>query len=147
MKFITASQAFRFLALAAVSSGLISCASGPSYSEVKGTLPAIPKGEGRVFVYRTATVGFGVKPSVKMDEKVVGTSTARGFFYTDQPAGSHQISIKTEWNHKNTVNVVAGKSNFVECSITPGVLVGHIIPNQVDPVKGEADIQSCKLAK
>ena len=133
------------LAIAAFCGGLVSCAGGPTYAEMKSTLPPLAKGEGRVFVYRPATVGFGVKPSVKIDDKTVGTSEGRGFFYTDQVAGSHQISITTEWKHKNTLDVVAGQPCFVECKMTPGLLVGHIIPNQVDTATGEANIQECKM--
>ncbi len=132
-------------ALAAMSLGLVSCASGPTYAEIKSKLPPIAKGEGRVFVYRPATVGFGVKPSVKIDDRKVGTSEGRGFFYTDQKAGSHEISITTEWKHKNTVSVVAGQPCYVECMITPGLFVGHLIPNQVDAATGEANIESCKM--
>ncbi len=138
---------FISLALAAVAFGLVSCASGPSYSEAKSTLPPMAKGQGRVFVYRTAgLIGAAVKPAVKIDDKNVGTSEGRGFIYSDQAAGTHQISIMTEWNHKNTFTVAAGQSSFIECTLTPGVFVGHLIPNQVDAATGEAAIQSCKLS-
>ncbi len=135
------------MALAAIAVGLVSCASGPTYTEMKSKLPPLAKGDGRVFVYRPTSLGFGLKPSVKIDGNVVGTSAGQGFFYTDQKPGAHEISIRTEWNHKNTLNVVPGPSNYVECKVTPGVLAGHIIPNQVDAATGEANIQACKMAK
>jgi len=99
-----------------------------------------------VFVYRPTTLGFGVKPSVKIDDKKVGTSEGRGFFYTDQLPGSHEISITTEWKHKNTFKVVAGMPSYIECIVTPGLFVGHLIPNEVDAATGEARIQECKMA-
>jgi len=134
------------LALAVFSLGLVSCASGPTYEEMKSKLPPVAKGAGRVFVYRPSTLGFGVKPSVKIDDKRVCTSEGRGFFYTDQTPGRHEISITTEWKHKNTFNVVAGMPTYVECTMTPGVFVGHLIPNEVDAATGEARIQACKMA-
>jgi Protein of unknown function (DUF2846) len=109
-------------------------------------LPPVAKGKGRVFVYRPTVFGFAIKPSVRIDEKVVGTSEGKGFFYSDQTAGKHEISIVTEYNHKNTINVAAGKSNFVKCHVTPGGLVAHVIPNQVGATEGESGIQSCKMS-
>ena len=133
----------------AISCGLFlsSCASGPSYAEIQSTLPSIPKGKGRVFVYRPTAFGAAIKPNVMIDQNVVGKSVGRGFFYTDQPTGSHVISVKTEMTHKNTVTVQSGKPSFVKCSITPGLLVAHVLPNQVDQATGNSEIQNCKLAK
>lgn len=132
------------LALAAITATLVSCASGPSYATVKPTLPPIAKGQGRVFVYRPSSFGAAAKASVKIDQKPVGTSEAQGFFYSDQPAGNHEISIATEWNHKSPLVVTAGKPSYVECHVTPGVFIGHIIPRPIDSTTGEANIQSCK---
>lgn len=133
------------LGLLSVCLSLISCASGPTYAEVKSKLPPIPKGEGRVFVYRPQTIGFGVKPWVKIDSKDAGISEGRGFFYSDQRPGTHEISIATEWKHKSNFSVAAGQPSFVQCTILPGVFVGHIISEQVDRAKGEAEIQDCKM--
>ncbi len=135
---------FQLHALIAVSVCLVSCASGPSFQEATASLPPIPKGQGRVFVYRTSGLGAAVRPDVKIDGQVVGTSVARGFFHSDQPPGKHEVSIQTEWNHKNSVTVEAGKPAFVQCKMTLGLLVGHLIPNQVSPETGRAEIQECK---
>jgi len=126
--------------------GLASCASGPSYAEVSKTLPPIAKGKGRVFVYRATSFGAAVRPSVKIDDQVVGKSMGNGFLYTDQTPGSHQISIMTEYNHKNTINVASGNPTFVRCHVTPGLLAAHVLPNEVDDATGEQEIQNCKLA-
>ncbi len=133
------------LVIVATALGLVSCASGPTYAEMKSKLPPITKGNGRVFVYRPSSFGFAIKPSVKIDNTIVGTSMGQGFFYTDQKAGSHQISIATEWNHKNNLSVASGQPTFVSCSVVPGVFAGHILPNQVDKATGEAEIQDCKM--
>ena len=133
------------LGLAAATLGLVSCASGPTYAEMKSKLPPITKGEGRVFVYRPSFVGAAVKPAVMIDNKSVGTSEGQGFLYSDQKPGTHEISITTEWKHKNTFSVQEGKPSFVDCTVTMGAFVGHIIPNQVTTAVGEAQIQSCKM--
>ncbi len=56
------------------------CASGPGFAEVKGTIPALNPEKGRVFFYRTTTLGAALTPAVKLDGTEVGTSKAEGFF-------------------------------------------------------------------
>jgi hypothetical protein len=135
------------LSALSLSASLVSCASGPTFAESKAALPALAPGQGRVFVYRPSSFGGAVSAKVKMDNQVVGTSRGGGYFFTDQAPGSHEISIKTEWNHKNTVQVAPGQATYVRCHVTPGVLVAHIIPNQVPAAQGEKEIQSCKQGK
>ena len=125
--------------------GLVSCAGGPTYAEAVKTLPPIPEGQGRVFVYRPSSIGFAVKPAIKINGEKVGTSTARGFSYSDHAPGSHQISLTTEWKHKDTVNVTAGQPSFVRTHVTIGAFVGHVIPTHVSKSEGESEIQDCKL--
>jgi len=131
--------------VASAALGLVSCASGPTYAEVSKTLPPIPKGQGRVFVYRTSSIGMAVKPSIKIDGQAVGTSTAHGFSYSDHSPGAHEVSLMTEWKHKDTVNVTAGQPSFVRTHVTMGAFVGHVIPTHVDRAEGESEIQKCKL--
>ncbi len=133
--------------MALVSSNLVSCAGGPTYAEMKSKLPPVAKNQGRVFIYRPSGLGFAVKPQVKIDEKAVGQSVGHGFFYTDQAPGAHEISISTEWKHQNTLNVTAGQPSYVECKVVPGLLVGHIIPNQLSTKEGEEGIQECKMVE
>ncbi|MDB6137484.1 MAG: hypothetical protein JWO94_556 [Verrucomicrobiaceae bacterium] len=135
---------FACFLLSGVSLGLASCAGGPTYAEIQSKLPPLAKGRGRVFVYRPSAGAFAIKPWVKIDDQKAGISKAQGFFYSDQPPGTHAISISTEWKHKNTLSVVAGQPTFVECMVLPGVLAAHIIPNQVETAKGQAAIQECK---
>lgn len=139
MKMLTT---LRVTALAVLSLSLVSCAGGPSFDAA--SLPPIPEGKGRVFVYRTSGFGAAVRPDVKIDGKVVGKSMARGFFHSDQPPGEHEISIQTEWKHKNTISVTAGHPTYVQCKVTMGLMVGHVIPNQVSAETGAAEIKSCK---
>lgn len=124
-----------------------SCASGPSYAEASSKFPPIPKGEGRVFVYRPSLFGAAIKPSVKIGGEVVGVSEGQGFLYSDQKPGTHEVSTTTEWKHKTPVTVRAGEKSFVRCKMMIGVVVGHVIPKQVDAKRGEAEIQKCKLKK
>ena len=134
------------LGLAIASACLASCASGPTYAEVNSKLPPIARGHGRVFVYRPSSFGAAVKPPVKIDNQVIGTSKGQGFIYSDQRPGSHEVSIATEWKHRTPVTVREGQKSFVRCKMMMGVFVGHVMPKQVDATTGENQIQKCKLA-
>lgn len=138
------------LAIAACSIlSLASCASGPTYSEVKAKLPPIEKNHGRVFVYRPqpfAAAGAALRPAVKIDGQTVGTSESGGFLYSDQNPGKRTVSLSTEVTREAVVDVLPGKASFVECSMEMGLLVGRIKPVQVAPNAGESNIQSCKLS-
>ena len=124
---------------------LSSCASGPSYAESLKTMPPIPKGKGRVFVYRDTSLGAAVRPKVRIDDQPVGTSVAKGFIYSDQAPGPHVVSLVTEWKHKDTVAVTAGQPSFVRTHVTMGAFVGHVIPTAVSPAEAKSEIQNCKL--
>jgi len=154
----SSSLARRVVSLVLVASTicLASCASGPTYAEMKSKLPPIAKGKGRVFIYRGSSIGFLVQPKVRIDNIPVGTLQGRGFLYSDQPAGSREISIAIEWKQNKPVTVVSGQPSYVECMALPGVfvghilpgfLVGHIIPNQVDAARGEAKIQGLRYGQ
>lgn len=131
--------------LAGSALALVSCASGPSYAEALKTMPPIPKGKGRVFVYRDTTLGAAIRPKIRIDEQPVGTSVAKGFCYSDQSPGPHVVSLITEWKHKDTVNVTVGQPSYVRTHVTLGAFVGHVIPTAVSKSEAEGEIANCKL--
>ena len=125
---------------------IVGCASGPTYSEVKATLPPIPKGQGRIFVYRTALLGAAVQPKVKINDVVVGQAKPRGFFYADRLPGHYEVSATTEWKHKDELTLAPGQRRFVRLNMLPGLMVGHISPEVVaDEATGESEIAKCSL--
>ncbi len=124
---------------------LASCASGPSYAEALKTMPPIPKGKGRVFVYRDTTLGAAIRPKIRIDDQPIGTSVAKGFSYSDQTPGPHVVSLVTEWKHKDTVTVAAGQPSFVRTHVTFGAIVGHVIPTAMTKSEAESGISNCKL--
>lgn len=125
---------------------IASCASGPTYSEVKATLPPIPKGQGRIFVYRTALLGAAVQPKVKINDVVVGQAKPRGFFFADRLPGNYEVSATTEWKHKDELTLAPGQRRFVRLNMLPGLMVGHVSPEVVaDEATGESEIAKCSL--
>jgi hypothetical protein len=136
-----------FAILIASTLGFVSCVNGPTHTEALSTLPPIPKGKGRVFVYRESSMfmGGGVRPAIKIDDQKIGTSKPNGFCYSDQPSGKHVVSLTTEATHRTVVNVTSGQPSFVQTYVTPGILIGRLVPSYVDKIEGESAIQNCKL--
>jgi hypothetical protein len=135
----------RFLVCSLAATLVVSCASGPKFADSK--LPPIPAGKGRVFVYRTATMGAMIKPSIKFDNQVIGTAAARGYTYTDATPGTHNIELRTEVTRSTSVAVAAGKASYVKLNVSMGFAAARITPENVDAATGAADIQNCGLAK
>lgn len=54
--------------------------------------------------------------------------------------------LRTDFLQKSKRSSVRGKSTFVESTLTPGVFVGHLLPNQVSVAEGEEAINGCKLS-
>jgi len=123
---------------------MVGCASGPSYMEYAATIPPIADGSGRVYVYRTATVGAAVQPGVKIGDEVVGKAVPKGFFYVDLPAGDYVISASTEAKRSLSFGLEASEEKYVRLEVKMGVFSGHIKPVLVEPSVGEEDITKTK---
>jgi len=128
--------------LATVTVGLLAgCASGPSYQEVAQNIPALEPDVGRIYLYRVTAMGFAVQPAVRVDGEPVGKAVPRGFFYVDRPAGSYEISARTEAERDLTVMLDAGEEKYVRLEMKMGVMAGHVKPVLVDPAVGREEMQ------
>ncbi len=73
---------------------LVGCATGPTYEQVRSTLPAPAPGVGRVFVFRrTAPTAPSFFPEITIDGAVVQSLRPNSFFFADVPAGAHRIGV------------------------------------------------------
>ncbi|HTL67616.1 MAG TPA: DUF2846 domain-containing protein [Lacunisphaera sp.] len=121
------------------------CASGPASSEVKGTVPALAAGKGRIYFYRTSMTALDAQPVVKFDGQEVGKAAAGGFFYVDAPAGDHKIVTGTAPDQQLTIQVEPGQTRYVRLLITLKFTVAHIDPELADNAAGEKEMAGCKL--
>lgn len=119
---------------------LAGCASGPKMAEMRSTIPPIPPGMGRIYVYRATSLGFGLKPDVMLNGQRVATSEALGFFFVDRPPGSYEISTSTEVERKASFALAAGETKYIRTSVSIGVLVGRLIPELVTQAEGEKEM-------
>lgn len=117
---------WRWGALLALVMVLAGCAAtGPRYAEVEASLPSLRAGQGRIVFFRTAGLGAGVRPDIRLNGDVVGTSEPGGFFFVDRPVGRYTASARTEVEASVEVHVREGEVSYVESRITMGVFIGH----------------------
>lgn len=131
------------LAAALVSTAaLTGCATGPKYSEMSSTIPAMKAGEGRVYFFRSdSMLGAAIQPEVRLNNVVVGESKPGGFFYVERPAGSFSAAASTETEKTLSFTLDAGETKYVRTSPSMGLLVGRIQLELEDPTKAMAEIQ------
>ena len=89
-------------------------------------IPPPPAGQGQlVFFRRGGFVGSAAACSVKENGQKVSSLGAGHFFVMVAPPGKHQFSVKTEVRDSITLEVEPDETQFVECKIKMGVVVGH----------------------
>jgi hypothetical protein len=128
------------ICLAAVATG---CATGPKFAEVKDSIVNLSPEEGRIFLYRTTTLGAALTPQIKVNGEPVGKSVAKGFMFIDREPGSFEVMTSTEVDRKLSLTLEKGQTRFVKFGVTMGFFVGHVYPNLVDSEVGNQEIQKC----
>lgn len=131
------------LTLVVAAAFLAGCATGPKYGEVKSSIVPLAQDKGRLYFYRTSALGAALNPNVKLNGEVVGTAKAKGFFYTDQPAGNYTVETSTEVSRRLTLQLEQGQTRYVRFNVSMGFFVGHVYPELIENAKGEAEIQKC----
>ncbi len=121
------------------------CATGPQYSTVKNTIPALAPDKGRIYFYRASTFGAAIQPDVKLNGEVVGTAKCKGVFYVDRVPNSYMIETSTEVTRQLSITLEKGQTRYVRFGITFGFMVGHVYPELVDPAIGEKESLECNF--
>jgi hypothetical protein len=131
------------IAITAIASG---CASGPKYSEVASSMPALKAGEGRIYFFRSGSMmGAAIQPDIKLNGQVVGQSKPGGYFYVDRPAGTYVASASTETEKTASFKLDAGETKYLRSSPSFGLLVGRIVIELESPEKATAELPSLSL--
>jgi hypothetical protein len=126
---------------------LVGCASGPKFSDYRRTAPPCSAGQGRIWFYRPSAFGAAVQPAVRMDGRVVGRAVPHGFFSADTTPGPHEVSAATEWTHTTKIIVKPNCENYVQLNMMMGLLVGHVVPEEVPPEKALRKMEGLHLAQ
>ena len=121
---------------------LMSCASGPKYSDINTMLPSMNPDEGRIYFYRTANpFGSGIQPDVKLNGEKVGDSKPGGFFFEDRRAGNYEVILSTEVDKKLTFTLDRAATRYVRMSVGLGVIVYRVYPELVDESTAQSEMQ------
>jgi hypothetical protein len=123
----------RILAAAFITMLVSACASGPKYTEVQSSIPAISADKGRIYFYRSGNIfGSGIQPSVMLNGVKVGDSVPGGFFFVDRDPGNYEVLLSTEVDRKATFTLARGQQQHVRMSVTLGAIVYRVYPELVD---------------
>lgn len=123
---------------------LSACASGMKFTEMNPSTMPKDQDSGRIFFYRTTTLGAALRPDIQLNGTKVGDAVAQGFFYVDRPPGNYEVVTSTEVDRKVTFVLEKGQTRFVKFSVSMGFFVGHVYGELVDPAGGLEEIKECK---
>lgn len=119
------------------------CASGPKFKEAFSSFSQQSPDKGRIYFYRDSALGFAIQPKVKLNGKVIGKSTPKGFFYVDREPGNYEVLTSTEVDRKLSLTLAAGQVRYVKFNISLGFFAGHVYPELIDPKVGMEEIKEC----
>jgi hypothetical protein len=120
---------------------LSGCATGPKYTEVISTIPALAPSQGRIYFYRPSALGTAVQPDINLNGQKVGTAKPHGFYFVDRAPGNYEVSAATETEKKLTFTLEPRQERFVRLKIQMGLLVGRIVPELVDKTEAEGELR------
>ena len=118
------------------------CATGPSFKKVE----AIPEGVGIVYIYRPVSpIGAGVSYDVRADGIPLVTLLSGEYFVHHAQPGEVEFSARTESISAITIDIKAGQTYYLKCTLSLGITVGRPQLVLVSSEVGEKEIAACKL--
>ena len=127
---------------------IMGCASGgPKFAEFAPATANLTPDTGRIYMYRTTILGFGVQPEVELNGKAIWKAVPEGFSYVDRKPGTYEVFTSTEVDRKLSLTLESGEMRYVRFDISWGFFVGHVYPILVEPEVGKKEIQDCKYVE
>lgn len=105
---------------------------GPTYIEAAQAFPPLDSEKARVFFYRPSSIGFAIRPGVRLNGEKVGTAEPLGFYFVDRQPGKYEVLIITETEKTLTLVLERGDVRYVRLSPQLGIFMGRIYPELVD---------------
>ena len=88
--------------------------------------PEAQPDKGLVYFYREKKLmGAMISYNIKENEQIIGAIANGTYFYVFADPGAHSYTASTESDSSRTLQVEAGKTYYVECSVEMGVLAGR----------------------
>ncbi len=83
-------------------------------------------GKGLVYFFRDAHGGgIAVTYNIREGKEVLGPIKSGTYFFVQTTPGPHTYTASTETKASRTIQVEAGKTYYVKCSVEVGFFVGH----------------------
>lgn len=98
---------------------IVSCATGPKYSEVSDKLPILDSQKGRIFFFRP-NKRMGMSFNVQLNNDIVGRSSPGCVFFTDCPPGHYNVELLESYNKGSKilpVSIDKGETVFVRIEL------------------------------
>lgn len=137
--------AVKFILLFILAFSLGACATGQKFSEYKAQIPESNPELGRIYFYRTSSLGAALRPKVVLNSEEVGQAVAKGFFYVDRAPGDYVVVTSTEVERKASFVLEKGQTRYIRFGVGLGFFVGHVYPELVDEQVGLSEINDCKF--
>jgi hypothetical protein len=125
---------------------LVSCATGPKFSTMQIDMTSKNPEMGRIFFYRTTSLGAALRPDVLLNNEKIGESIAKGFFYIDRPAGEYTVVTSTEVTRKVSFVLEKGQTRYIKFNVSMGFFVGHVYGELVDESVALEELKGCSYA-
>lgn len=108
-----------------------------------------PEGESGLYVYRDSFVGQALKKDVYVDNKCLGRTSNKVFFYQKLKANQeHVIATESEFSPNTlTINTQSGENYFVRQYIKMGLVVGGADLELVEDEKAKNVIVGLDMAQ
>ena len=124
-----------------------SCASiGPKYGVLRPSFTPMKAEMGRVFFYRPAGFGGGVRPVIRLNDKEIGETMPMAFFYLDLPPGNYTAEVKTEVTRRVSFTLAAGEVRFIRFHVTMGFFIGHVNAEIVSEQLALQELKECSYS-
>jgi uncharacterized protein DUF2846 len=137
-----------FFATAVTLAMLAGCASVPmadpaADSAAKGF--SAPRGKAGVYIYRNETYGAALKMDVLLDDRQLGETASKTYFYVEVEPGIHTVTGKAENDSSMKFNAVAGRLYYFWQEVKLGLIMARNELKLVDEATGRAGVMESKL--
>jgi hypothetical protein len=107
------------------------------------------EGNAGLYIYRDSTLGAALKKDILVDDKCLGQSAPKVFFYQDVKGNmEHKITTQSEFSPNDLlVKVDSGKNYFIRQYIKMGVFVGGANLEITEEEEGKKAISDLEMAK
>ena len=129
--------------------GLVAFMSGCASVSRQATniYPEAKPDKGLVYFFRERKfVGGAISYNVKENGNIIGAIGNGTYFFMFADPGSHSYSASTEATSSRTLDIEAGKTYYIECSVEMGVFAGRPSLKITSEAEGKAVLPSLQYA-